>query len=41
MYTAQKNTHGNVIVCKGCEVRNSYHIIFTGTYAECMRFKFN
>jgi len=39
MYTAQKNAHGNVIVCKGADVRNSYRIIFSGTYAECLRFK--
>jgi len=41
MYTAQKNAHGNVIVCKGDEQRNSYKIVFTGSYAECMKFKFN
>jgi len=40
MYTAQINAHGNVIVCKGDVVRNSYRIIFTGSYAECMRLKF-
>lgn len=39
MYTAQINTHGNVIVCKGSEVRNSYKIVMTGTYAECLSFK--
>lgn len=39
MYTAQQNAHGNVIVCKGSEVRNSYKIVFTGTYAECLRIK--
>ena len=41
MYTAQQNAFGNVIVCKGSEVRNSYHIVFTGTYEECLRFKLN
>jgi hypothetical protein len=40
MYTAQINAHGNVIVCKGDLVRNSYRIIFTGSYADCMRLKF-
>jgi hypothetical protein len=40
MYTAQQNRHGNIIVCKGCDVRNSYKIVFTGTYADCMRVKF-
>ena len=41
MYTAQRNAHGNVIVCKGDRVRCSYRIIYTGTYAECLRFKIN
>ena len=41
MYTAQMNVHGNIIVCKGSEVRNSYKIVFTGTYNECMKFKIN
>ena len=39
MYTAQVNQFGNVIVCKGNDVRNSYRIIYTGTYADCLRFK--
>ena len=39
MYTAQINSFGNVIVCKGSEVRNSYRIALTGTYAECLSFK--
>lgn len=39
MYTAQRNFHGNIIVCKGAIVRNSYAIAFTGSYAECMAFK--
>jgi hypothetical protein len=39
MYTAQQNAHGNVIVCKGSEVRNSYRIIFTGSYNDCLRYK--
>jgi len=40
MYSAQVNSFGNIIVCKGCEVRNSYRIIFTGTYNECLALKF-
>lgn len=40
MYTAQRNNHGNVIVCKGSEVRKSYRIIFTGSYMDCMACKF-
>jgi hypothetical protein len=39
MYTAQANRHGNIIVCKGDVVRNSYRIVFTGTYAECLAIK--
>ena len=39
MYTAQRDAHGNVIVCKGSEVRPGYRIIFTGTYDDCWRFK--
>ena len=39
MYTAQRDAHGNVIVCKGSEVRKAYRIIFVGTYAECLQFK--
>jgi len=39
MYTAQANRHGNIIVCKGDVVRNSYRIVFTGTYAECLAVK--
>lgn len=39
MYTAQANRHGNIIVCKGDDVRKSYRIIFTGTYAECLAVK--
>jgi hypothetical protein len=39
MYTAQINSFGNVIVCKGDVLRTSYKIIFTGTYAECLKIK--
>lgn len=39
MYSAQINAFGNVIVCKGLEVRNSYKIIFVGSYADCLRHK--
>jgi len=39
MYTAQVNAFGNIIVCKGCDVRNSYRIIFTGSYQECLALK--
>ena len=39
MYTAQVNNFGNVIVCKGETVRNSYRIVFTGTYNDCLQFK--
>ena len=39
MYSAQQNAHGNIIVCKGTDVRNSYHIIATGTYQEMLALK--
>jgi len=39
MYTAQMNAHGNIIVCKGDAQRNSYRIVLTGSYAECLQFK--
>lgn len=39
MYSAQQDRHGNVIVCKGVIVRSAYSIIFTGTYAECLKIK--
>jgi hypothetical protein len=39
MYTAQINAHGNVIVCKGDTVRNSYRIVLVGTYAQCLALK--
>ena len=39
MYTAQINSFGNISVCKGDQVRNSYRVIFTGSYADCLRLK--
>lgn len=39
IYTAQQNAHGNIIVCKGEEVRNSYRIVFRGSYQDCLLFK--
>jgi hypothetical protein len=39
MYSAQVNSFGNVIVCKGLEIRNSYKIIFIGSYADCLTMK--
>ena len=39
IYTAQINAHGNIIVCKGEEVRNSYRIAMRGSYADCLKFK--
>lgn len=41
MYSAQVNSFGNVIVCKGTEERNSYRIIFVGSYQECLSIKAN
>ena len=39
MYTAQRDSHGNVIVCKDSIPRNGYRIIFQGSYADCLRVK--
>jgi hypothetical protein len=39
MYTAQRDAHGNVIVCKGSDPRRGYRIVFTGSYTDCLRFK--
>jgi hypothetical protein len=39
MYTAQRNAYGNVIICKGDEVRNSYRIVFRGSYQDCLMYK--
>jgi hypothetical protein len=39
MYTAQQNAHGNVIICKGDLERNSYRIVFRGSYQDCLYFK--
>jgi len=39
MYTAQVNAFGNVIICKGDTVRNSYRIVFRGSYQDCLLFK--
>ena len=39
MYTLQINSLGNRIVCKGSECRDTYRIVFTGTYAECQQYQ--
>jgi hypothetical protein len=39
IYSAQRNAHGNIIVCKGLEVRNSYQIIATGSYQQMLALK--
>lgn len=38
-YTAQRDAHGNVIVCRGEVKRNGYTIIKRGSYNECMACK--
>ena len=38
-YTAQVNNYGNVIVCGDTVARNSYRVIFTGSYAACLAIK--
>lgn len=40
IYTAQINKFGNIIVCGDEIARNTYRIIFTGTYPECMAIKY-
>jgi hypothetical protein len=40
IYTAQVNRHGNIIVCGDEVARNTYSIIYTGTYPECMAIKY-
>ena len=39
IYTAQINQFGNVIVCGDTIPRNSYRIIFTGSYNDCLKLK--
>lgn len=39
MYTLQSNRHGILIVCKDEVPRNTYTIIHTGTYQECLSIK--
>ena len=39
-YTAQANKFGNIIVCGDENPRNTYRVIFTGSYNECMAIKF-
>jgi hypothetical protein len=39
IYTAQVNKFGNVIVCGDDVPRNTYRIIFTGSYQECLKIK--
>ena len=39
-YTAQVNSFANVIVCGDEVERVSYTIVFTGSYKECLTYKF-
>jgi hypothetical protein len=39
IYTAQINSFGNVIVCGDDIPRNSYKIIFKGSYKDCLKLK--
>jgi len=39
VYTAQVNAHNNIIVCGDEIERNSYRIIYRGTYQECLEIK--
>jgi len=40
-YTLQTNKFGNLIVCGDEVPRNTYRIIFTGSYPECMARKYS
>lgn len=40
-YTLQSNKFGNLIVCGDEIARNTYRIIFTGSYSECMARKYS
>lgn len=39
IYSAQINSHGNIIVCGDTVPRNSYQIVFTGSYQACLDYK--
>ena len=39
LYTCQANKFGNIIVCGDEVERNSYTIVYTGTYADCLILK--
>ena len=39
IYSAQINDHGNIIVCGDLIERNSYSIVFTGSYEDCLNYK--
>ena len=36
IYTLQVNAHGNMIICGGEVVRNSYRIIGRGSYSDML-----
>jgi hypothetical protein len=40
IYTAQRDAHGNWIVCRGEVARKGYQIIYTGSYDDCQMYKF-
>ena len=39
MYTLQRDSHGNTIICKGDRERSGYRTVFSGTYKECLAAK--
>ena len=41
VYTAQRDSHGNMIVCKGSVEHNGYRIVFSGSYNACLVVKAN
>jgi hypothetical protein len=38
-YSAQVNAHGVVIVCGDDVARNSYRVVFVGSYRACCDYK--
>jgi hypothetical protein len=39
IYTAQQDSHGNIIVCGDKIPRNGYRITATGSYQQCLEYK--
>jgi hypothetical protein len=35
MYTVQRNSHNDLIVCLGSKVEKGYFVVFTGSFFQC------